>query len=111
MSRNLETRLAKLEAARAPMTGAVVQILFAQTDHIAERIAKGTATAPDRFVVVSFVEAVDGKPAPDTKHYDPLWRDGHPVSEGARKPFTELMYYSRTELAQAKVCQLDASAR
>ena len=67
MSRNLETRLAKLEAARTVSEG-VVQVLFAQTDaeadaQTAERIAKGTATEADRFTVVRFVEAKDGRPA------------------------------------------------
>jgi hypothetical protein len=54
-TRTLSSRLAKLEAVQGQYQ--VVQVLFAQTDEaadaqIAERIAAGTATEGDMFIVV-----------------------------------------------------------
>jgi len=65
MARNLEARLAKLEAAQAP--AAVTHMLFAPTDaeadaQIAERIAEGTAKESDHFIVVRWMEAKNGTP-------------------------------------------------
>ena len=61
MARNLETRLAKLEAAQGP--AAVTHMLFAQTDaeadaQITERIAEGTAKESDHFIVVRWIEGI-----------------------------------------------------
>ena len=79
MSRNLEARLAKLEAARGP--AAIVQVLFAQTDaetdaQTAERIAKGTTKESDHFIVVRFVEAKDGRPVQCREAQDPARLQG-----------------------------------
>ena len=68
MARNIETRLARLEAAREPAS--VVHILWAQNDEDAvaqeaERIANGTAQPDDEFIVVRWLDAVDGRAAPD----------------------------------------------
>jgi hypothetical protein len=70
MARNVETRLARLEAAREPAS--VVHILWAQTDEDAaaqeaERIANGTG---DKFIVVRWLDAVDGRAVQNTKLYD-----------------------------------------
>ena len=67
MARNIETRLARLEAAREPAS--VVHILWAQTDEAAaaqqaERIAKGTAQPGDEFIGVRWLDAVDARVAP-----------------------------------------------
>ncbi len=67
MARNLETRLARLEATREPPS--VVHILWAQTDENAaaqeaERIAKGTAQPGDEFIVVRWLDAVDSETTP-----------------------------------------------
>ena len=83
MSRSLETRLAKLEAAQVPAVAA--HILFAQTASvadamIAERIAHGMAKEADYFMVIQWVEAEDGKPVPCRKHHEPAWFDGSEVS-------------------------------
>src|SRR5688572_25920653 len=65
MSRNLETRLAKLEAAQVPAV--VTHMLFAQTDaeadaQVAERIAEGTAKESDEFIVIRWLAAKDDRP-------------------------------------------------
>ena len=65
MARNLETRLARLEAAQAQV--AVTHMLFAPTDaeadaQIAERIAEGTAKETDHFIVVRWMVAKDARP-------------------------------------------------
>ena len=61
MARNIETRLARLEAAREPAS--VVHILWAQTDEDAaaqeaERIANGGEQS-DEFIIVQWLDAVD----------------------------------------------------
>jgi hypothetical protein len=70
MARNIETRLARLEAAQEP--SAVVHMIFAQTDEAAaaeeaERIENGRAHPGDEFIVVRWLDAVDGRAAPITK--------------------------------------------
>ena len=91
MSRTLETRLAKLEAAQGPAVAAA-HILFAQTASvadamIAERIAQGMAKEADHFIVIQWVAAEDGRPVPCRSTTSRHGFDGEAQARGSMKRF------------------------